>query len=87
MRFVERDGALEPRLTSLDARVLGLLPDAPGEREQDLYARLRRHSLRYGGEHVSERDLRLILRGFEHLGKAENRGGWWRRASQRADPR
>ena len=63
---------LEPRLTRLDERVLGLVPSRPpGARARRIAARLREYP----------RDVRLVLRGFEHLGRVENRHGWWRRTT------
>ena len=66
--------ALEPRLTKLDERVLAMLPSQPpGVRASRIAKRLR--------EPASE--VRLILRGFEHLGKVQQRGGWWRSRPQK----
>jgi hypothetical protein len=72
--------ALAPSLTPLDERVLGALDHCPGKRLRAVTAYVNRR-VSYGGTRVSDADVRLILRGLEHLGRASGRGGWWRRAS------
>lgn len=68
--------ALAPTLTNLDRRVLGALPE--GGRGWRL-ARI--HGIAAKRSPVSLTDVRLVLRGLEALGLAENRCGWWRRAA------
>jgi hypothetical protein len=66
--------ALEPVLTRLDERVLECVPAArPGIRARAVHREIRRLA--------SLEDVRLILRGAEHLGRVECRGGWWARAA------
>lgn len=70
--------SLEPTPTPLDARVLAALPrDRPGLRAHDVAKRL---EPKYGPPPPTlDRDVRLILRGLEHLGHTTGTGGWWRR--------
>lgn len=80
--------ALEPRLTSLDERVLNALPRAgtSGVRCAVIVDRVYPRANRYDGwmgvrvRESDMREIRGILRGLEHLGKATGRGGWWKRA-------
>jgi hypothetical protein len=76
--------ALEPRLTSLDERVLAQLPaERPGLRVGAIArALVPRPSWGRDPGVTPElaRDVRLILRGFEHLGRARQRSGWWTKA-------
>lgn len=76
--------ALSPRLTALDRRVLDALPVcAPGWRARSVYGVLRtRYRIRDSLE-----DIEGILRGFEHLGQARQRGGWWCLSSDAAAER
>lgn len=69
--------ALAPTLTPLDERVVALLPsrDDPGVRARAIRQQIRR---RIGGQMVTDAEVRAILRGLEHLGRATGRGGWWR---------
>lgn len=70
--------ALAPHMTELDERVLALIPRSrPGVQASWIVATLS-HTTR-SREGVSLLDVRLILRGFEHLGIAQQRGGWWSR--------
>lgn len=70
---------LEPQLTKLDERVLAALDRQSGQRLAQIMKRIHRHDSRYYiFPRTREEDVRLILRGFEHLGKAQCRGGWWR---------
>lgn len=63
-------GALSPRLTRLDERILSMVPGRkPGARSRWIAARL--------SEDPAE--VRRVLRGLEHLGRVECRNGWWRR--------
>lgn len=78
--------ALEPRLTALDERVLAALPRAGtrGVRCVRIVDHVHPQS-RYEGwagiraREMDMREIRGILRGLEHLGKATGRGGWWKR--------
>lgn len=62
--------ALQPRLTSLDERVLRQVRDRPRRVTQIAFAMDRPAD-----------EVRLILRGLEHLGRVEQRNGWWRRTA------
>jgi hypothetical protein len=67
------------KLTKLDERVLAALPPGKARRVSNIMAALERYEYRYGiWPRTREEDVRLILRGFEHLGRATGRGGWWR---------
>ena len=79
---------LSPRLTPLDESVLKALPtERPGIRAVDLARWLNRRASHWRAIHVSDRQLTLrirdtlevrrVLRGFEHLGQARCRAGWW----------
>lgn len=61
---------LVPTLTPADRRVLEALPVFPG-------GRLATIARRAGSSDLD--DVRLTLRGLEHFGLAESRGGWWRK--------
>lgn len=63
--------AMAPQLTLLDRRVLAMIDRPKGLRECEITRRVRQ----------PRDDVRLILRGLEHLGLAEQRGGWWRSAA------
>jgi hypothetical protein len=62
--------ALAPEPTPLDRKVLACLSPITGSRASRIAQVLRE----------SPEDVRLILRGAEHLGWAKCRGGWWRKA-------
>lgn len=75
--------ALEPRLKPIDEKVLAALPAGqPGWRAlwiaRKVYGRRRVTRREHAEFEALVVDVRLILRGFEHLGKATGRGGWWR---------
>lgn len=70
--------ALEPTPTRLDERVLRATPIVSGARLVDIVRSLNRRSAWYTPD-VDPDEVRLILRGWEHLGRVECRGGWWRR--------
>ena len=79
---------LEPRLTSLDERVLAAVPYVRGHRLEEIARTVHRSTGR--GEWTGRgflpsasqvAELRWVLRGLEHLGRVECRGGWWRRVS------
>lgn len=75
--------ASKPRLTDLDQAVVAALP-ASGERGRRLGAITENVATRTGGPSCNphpqlEREVWLILRGLEHLGRAHNRNGWWTR--------
>jgi hypothetical protein len=84
--------ALGPTPTPLDRRVRDMLPaEPPGVRARTLALRLNRYvygtpeqRARKRAEQIAE--LRGILRGFEHLGQATGRGGWWRRIDPKENP-
>jgi hypothetical protein len=78
--------ALEPAPTRQDERIYALLPDAggPGVRAAHISAAL---APRYGPPRPSREEVRLTLRGYEHLGHAECRAGWWRRAAPKLAPK
>lgn len=72
-----------PRLTRLDQAVADALP-AAGARGRRLAAITADVAERLSGPGANphprlERDVRLILRGLEHLGRANSRNGWWTR--------
>jgi hypothetical protein len=80
---------LEPRLTRLDERVLAALPRDRGMRARTVANAVHGrewHWGRWGLESTSGAAMRRsdmaevtrILRGLEHLGRAECRNGWWR---------
>lgn len=74
--------ALSPTPTPLDRRVLDALPaERPGVRLTAVVATVqpREEWRRQAGLGPTSEDVRGILRGFEHLGQATGRGGWWRR--------
>lgn len=60
------------RLTSLDQRVLALVPAGVGRRAGAIAKSLK-------GTNTAE--VRGILRGFEHLGHVTQRSGWWRKTN------
>jgi hypothetical protein len=67
-------------LTSLDVRVLDQLSPERGRRLHVIAWWALRHG-QYPGWKPSQaelHDVRLVLRGLEHLGRASCRGGWWR---------
>lgn len=66
-------------LTPLDALVAGQL-GGTGCRLKAIYAAVHRHEVRYweSRRYTSLEDVRLVLRGLEHLGRAEYRNGYWR---------
>lgn len=59
--------SISPPLTSLDRRVLAMIEHRP-------------RRARYIAEKTRQplSDIRLILRGLEHLGYVRQSGGWWR---------
>jgi hypothetical protein len=71
-------------LTSLDERVLAVLDSGRGQRARHIANVIHARTGEVGGygrRKPSVRQLaevRRILRGFEHLGRASCRGGWWR---------
>jgi hypothetical protein len=72
---------LEPRLTALDEAVFDALPAArPGRRARRI-AQIASSTMPRRLGSVTETDVRLILRGFEHLGRAAQINGWWARAA------
>lgn len=87
--------ALAPRLTNWDGRVMAALPPGRGKRLADVARELRILPPLYWAEDSEvavahnrrarvayERrleELRLTLRGLEHMGHCTGRGGWWRR--------
>jgi hypothetical protein len=77
--------SLEPRLTSLDERVLEQLPASPpGVRASAIARTLGPKRAWSGVPIVDTGQVRLILRGFEHLGRARQRNGWWTRSGVEA---
>jgi hypothetical protein len=78
--------ALEPAPTRQDERVYALLPPAagPGVRAASIHAQV---VPRYGPARPTREEVRLTLRGYEHLGHAECRSGWWRRAAPKLAPK
>lgn len=75
-----KDPVLTPRLTALDERVLGALPEHGSLRLRALLAA--NPVLRSGDP---REDVLGILRGLEAVGLASGRGGWWRRVAQAVD--
>jgi len=76
--------ALMPSLTPLDERVARVLTER-GQRLQTVAEAVHRrtgHGVwghgRYLPSDAQVAEVRGILRGLEHLGKATGRGGWWR---------
>lgn len=70
---------LTPRLTRLDERVLDALPtDGRSVRVGQLVEALNAGTDPWSSSRTSADEVRAILRGFEHLGRATGRGGWWR---------
>lgn len=70
---------LAPRLTALDERVLAILRDQQrGVRASYVTSRANGRLDRWSSSRTSDEEVRAILRGFEHLGTAACRGGWWR---------
>lgn len=67
-------------LTSLDQRVLDALPRGRGQRVESIARTVDRAPYVRGGPVPPElvAEVRRTLRGFEHLGRAVGRGGWWR---------
>lgn len=63
--------SLAPLLTPLDEHVLAQLDQRVGRRATIIANRAR----------LNQAETRLILRGLEAIGRAEQHGGWWRRAA------
>lgn len=73
--------SLGPQLTKFDRRVLELVPGSgcTGHRALEIRSRLnQRHGFRHG-MNVYLGEVRMVLRGLEHLGLVEQTAGWWRR--------
>lgn len=68
--------AQAPPLTDFDRRVLRSVPEDVGIRTHESVKRVTRKDEPGARE---GREIYLVLRGLEHLGLIEQRGGWWRR--------
>lgn len=69
---------LEPTLTPLDERVLAVLRERRTGVRASHVAEIINLRVPPWKQKTPVDDVRGILRGFEHLGKASGRGGWWR---------
>lgn len=67
---------LTPKLRPLDEKILAVLGDR-GMRAEAVAAAVLGMRQRPSPEDV--RTVREVLRGLECVGRAEQRGGWWRR--------
>lgn len=66
-------------LTKLDERVMAALDPGKGKRAGHVLYAINHHERRYYIFPLTKlADVRLVLRGLEHLGAATGRGGWWK---------
>jgi len=63
-------------LSTLDRDVIAAISHP--RRFRDVAGMVNARRRLYARPEVPEADVRGVLRGLEHLGKASGRGGWWR---------